>query len=234
MTALRAAAGDNALTGAAVIEIVGDRLYYVLCTFIPALPEWLPEHEFNGYASPQAYEQDRYDEDEDKSPTFPQFLDAFDVIVEVNGGKRFLDMLGKVLDWDKIKTSLSTKASEWIEESSTPQPSLPGTSTESGPTSSTPTSPTPEPVDTPESQSANDQDPSIESGIPQPIGITLPVLFGLFDRYAERRQRELHEQAAYLGIGVNDPKQLQSLAPDSGRPDTDDEESEFETPVWKR
>jgi hypothetical protein len=168
MTALRAAAGDNALTGAAVIEIVGDRLYYVLCTFIPALPEWLPEHEFNGYASPQAYEQDRYDEAEDKSPTFPQFLDAFDVIVEVNGGKRFLEMLGKALDWDKIKTSLSTKASEWIEASSTPQPSLPGTSTESGPTSSTPTSPTPEPVDTPESQSANDHDPSISSGIPQP------------------------------------------------------------------
>lgn len=169
LTALRAAAGDNALTGAAVIEIVGDRLYYVLCTFIPALPEWLPEHEFNGYASPQAYEQDRYDDAEDKSPTFPQFLDAFDTIVEVNGGKRFLDMLGKVLAWDKIKTSLSNKVSEWIEASSTPQPSLPGTSTESGPTSSTPTSPTPEAAATPESQSANGHEPSIESGIPQPI-----------------------------------------------------------------
>lgn len=128
---------------------LGGRLYETLTTFIPNLPDWLPEHEFNGYKTPEAYRLDQYDEADDPAPTFPQFIDAFDTIVGVNGGKRFLDALGKVFDPKMIRAEATLALSEWRERS-TGSPSSPGTSGASPPNSSTPSTPTEDPLATPE------------------------------------------------------------------------------------
>jgi hypothetical protein len=45
--------------------------------------------------SKEAYEEGEYDRERDEGPVWPQLLDAFDVIVQVNGGNRFMDLLGK-------------------------------------------------------------------------------------------------------------------------------------------
>lgn len=123
---------------------LGDKLYETLVTFVPKLPEFLPEFEFNGYASPVAMKEDNYDEDNDPSPTLPQFIDAFDTIIEVNGGKRFLDMLGKVFDPKMLKAEMSLALSELREGLSTGSQNSSTTSTESLPSVSTTTARTPE------------------------------------------------------------------------------------------
>lgn len=90
----------------AVIGNLGERIYFLFETFIPNLPQRLPEWEFWGYTDPDAFHADDFDEDNcGNAATFPQWLEAIDVIVEVNGGKRFLALLGKVVPegWLKVK-----------------------------------------------------------------------------------------------------------------------------------
>lgn len=119
------------------------KLYETLVTFVPALPKHLPEHEFHGYTSPVAWAEDDYDEDNDPSPTFPQFIAAFKQIVNVNGGNDLLDMLGKVFDPAIIRAEMSLALSEW-REGLTGSPSSLGTSGKSLQSSSTTTGQTPE------------------------------------------------------------------------------------------
>lgn len=142
LDALRDSADDGGFDAERFVGGLGGRLYETLTTFVPKLPEFLPEHEFNGYASPVAWKEDRYDEDNDTSPSLPQFIDAFDTIIEVNGGKRFLALLGQVFDPGMLRAEMSLALSEWREGLSTGSPSSLGTSGESPPSGSTTTAPT--------------------------------------------------------------------------------------------
>lgn len=101
---------------------LGKRVYYLFVTFIPNLPERMPEWEFWGYSSRDAFEADDFDEDRDGkgAATFPQWLDAFDAIVEVNGGKRFMDLLGKVFPAEILKAEMGLALSEWRESTGSP------------------------------------------------------------------------------------------------------------------
>lgn len=96
---------------------LGERVYYLFVTFIPNLPERMPEYEFWGYPSRDAYDSGAFDEDRDgeKAAKFTQWLDAFDVIVQVHGGKRFTDLLGKVLPAEILRAEIGLAFSEWRE-----------------------------------------------------------------------------------------------------------------------
>lgn len=126
------------------LQIAG-RLYDVFETFVPNIKDWLPEHEFNGYATPEDWRQNRYDEGKDNAPTFPQFIEAFDVIVDVNGGKRFMAMLGKVFPPTWVQTKLAEMVEDYQDSQRARSDGLPNsltTSTESPQSSSTTTVPT--------------------------------------------------------------------------------------------
>lgn len=144
LDALQAASTEDGFEAEQFVGSLQGRLYETLVTFLPKLPEFVPEYEFNGYESPVAWTEDRYDEDKDKSPSLPQIIDAFDLIVEVNGGKRFLALLGRVFDPKMLRAEASLALSEWRERASAGLPNSPTTSTGSLPNASTTTDPTSE------------------------------------------------------------------------------------------
>lgn len=134
---------------ASLVELLGGSTYEALCVFVPNLPERMPEWKFAGYGSEDAYLASDYDERQDQSPTFPQLMDAFEAIIEVNGGKRFRQMLGKE-GWTRLRKAWS----ELQEKSEPPSGSPSSSSTSDGseqPTSSGTTGPTSDEPDTSES-----------------------------------------------------------------------------------
>lgn len=141
-TARDAVDPDAGFDAEAFVGGLGDKLYETLTTFIPNLPEFLPEHEFNGYTSPQAWKEDRYDESNDPSPTFPQFITAFETVVDVNGGKKLIEYLGKVFDPKMLRAEASLFLSEWRERASAGLPNSLGENEASQRSSSIQTAPT--------------------------------------------------------------------------------------------
>lgn len=157
---VRHAVTPDGVDPATLVGALGDDIYFVFETFIPNLSDRYPKHEFLGYASRDALDAEDYNEDADivtgeqksLAPTFPQYLDAFNVIVEVNGGKRFLDGLGKVLDLEAMKAQFTLGAMDLMDQVSTGSPSLPGTNGTSQPTTSGPSDPTsPDQTEAPQS-----------------------------------------------------------------------------------
>lgn len=119
-----------------LVASLGDDIYYVFETFIPSISDHYPKYEFMGFPNRDAYDAQSYDEDADAvsgdhkslAPTFPQYLDAFDVLIELNGGRRFLEALGKVLDLSAMKAQFTLGAMDLMDQASPGSPSLPGTS----------------------------------------------------------------------------------------------------------
>lgn len=138
---------------AAFIVGLGDRLYETMETFIPNLPDRMPKYEFMGYPDRESFDAGDEPPEQDhttknRAPSFPELLDAFETFIEVNGGKRFLDLLGKVFDPAMLKAEASLMLSEWRERADlTGSPSSPGPSTRSPQNGSTTTAPTVEPLD---------------------------------------------------------------------------------------
>ena len=78
------------------IALVAGREYDVLKILIPNL---MPQHEFEGFATKQAQEAGEFDEDfaRDHAPTVPEVMHAFDVGFKINGGERLKTVLGNVV-----------------------------------------------------------------------------------------------------------------------------------------
>lgn len=160
---------EGDIDAAALIFMLGGHTYEALCIFIPNLPERLPEHEFAGYGSADAFAAKDYDERQDKAPTFPQLIAAFETCFQVNGGKRFLDMLKGVFDPKLLRAEMSLALSEWRESRSIGSPSSLSTSDGSNPQTSSGTSDqTSDELDT-EPESASESLTANSSGNPQPI-----------------------------------------------------------------
>lgn len=160
--------GEN-LDAGALVASLGDYTYEALTIFIPNLPERMPEWKFAGYGSPDAAAAGDYDERLDQAPTFPQIIAAFETCFAVNGGKRFLDMLGGVFDPKLLKAEMSLALSEWRESQSIGSPSLPSTNSGSDqPTSSGTTDQTSAAPAT-EAESVSASPTLTSSGSPQPI-----------------------------------------------------------------
>ena len=120
---------------------LGSRTYSVLAALIPSLPSRMPEHVFRGYPSPEAYAEGSYDPEADRSPTFPEVVDAFNMAIRVN---RF-DLLGNLkslVDPTVLRRMLNAEmATRYTSSrSSAPPPgaSDPSSSTTPDPTSTDP------------------------------------------------------------------------------------------------
>ncbi len=68
--------------------------YRLLGILVPALPEVMPEWEFEGYASEEAWKNEEYVMDADEGPTTAQVIDAFEKALMVSGA----DRVGKLVE----------------------------------------------------------------------------------------------------------------------------------------
>jgi hypothetical protein len=77
--------------GASALGALPDQAYSILRVFVPDL---MPLHEWNGYASQDAAERDAYNEADDNSPDPAQIVDAFRAAMKVNR----IDLLAHLKD----------------------------------------------------------------------------------------------------------------------------------------
>lgn len=127
--------------GAAVVDLLGDNVYTVLKVFYPQL---MPEHEFRGYSSQDAYERKEYEPEADRSPSVPELEAAFVAAFKANRfdlGKH----LGKLVDPELIRATINARVARTVT-------SGPSSLTDFSPTTGEPsdsmTSPTTPPMST--------------------------------------------------------------------------------------
>lgn len=101
--------GDD--VGNSLAKMFGEQTYDALCVFLPALAKRMPRYEFAGYGSADAMQAGEYDEDADKSPTFPQIVAAFEMAMKVNRFDVFKGVLAK-LDPTMVGRMLNVAAAE--------------------------------------------------------------------------------------------------------------------------
>lgn len=128
----------------------GAEAYRLLCFLVPSMDPnskvnraheqetgtnpGLPQYEFEGFVSQEAWESDDYDEDKDPGPTSDEIIGAFETVLNVNGAGR----LGKLVDL------ISTGAKVAMSDMSTPDSlESPGENGASPSTSSGQSLPTP-------------------------------------------------------------------------------------------
>lgn len=77
---------DSASTdlGADMVKLGREKCYDALCLLMPQLAKRMPVWEFAGYGSAEAMEAGEFDEDKDRSPTWPQITRAFRTAKAVN------------------------------------------------------------------------------------------------------------------------------------------------------
>jgi hypothetical protein len=124
---------DADVQGGSIMDLLGGRAYRTLIVFIPRL---MPEYEFRGYPTQEAFEAKEYDESYDKSPSFPEIEAAFRAAMRVNR----LDLFGhlKALVGPELLQAVTQQAvaTTITGRSSTGLPSDSSPTTESDPTSS--------------------------------------------------------------------------------------------------
>jgi hypothetical protein len=86
------------------IGFLGERVYAVLKVFIPQV---MPRHEFLGFKSAEAEEQEEYDPEFDNSPSATQIKEALLQGAEVNEID-LLKHLGKLIGPDLLQTWVQT------------------------------------------------------------------------------------------------------------------------------
>lgn len=132
------------LTGEDLQAVLGaeysKHAYRVLCVLIPTLEKEMPEWEFDGYGSEEAWKEQDYDETLDKSPTVDQIVEAFEIAIKVSGGNRLGKLLGLVQSVQKMTDQAEAEANA---ASTPPSPDSPGNDGESPTPSTGAPSPTP-------------------------------------------------------------------------------------------
>lgn len=120
-----------------IIGSLGSQAHSILKVFIPEL---MPEYEWRGYASREAFDAGEYDRVADRSPSANQIAEAFDVALKANGdlGAKVGNVLGPELLRALIRQAISGQLSGQ-------RPSLPptnGTSPSVSSGTAVPTQPT--------------------------------------------------------------------------------------------
>lgn len=95
-------------------SVVGKQAYELLSALIPK--GFMPEHEFMGYATKDAYDAGDYDEELDSSPTVPEVFDAVKAVAKVNGGDA-VDFLRQLLGGEMIGKLLALVIARMAETS---------------------------------------------------------------------------------------------------------------------
>ena len=112
-----------------VIDALGSKVYSVLKVFIGEA--MMPEHEFFGFASPEAFKEEDYSRSTDSSPTAPEIRRAFAAAARVNE-LDLLKHLGKVIDPAMIRGYLAGQMADSLQEKR--MSALPNSAVESGDT----------------------------------------------------------------------------------------------------
>lgn len=112
----------------------GHESYRLLGVLVPVLPDAMPEWEWEGYGSEEAWQNSDYVEDMDRSPTTEEIVVAFETVLKVNGAGR----LGKIMDM--VKLGMQASAAQ-VQTTPSLQDSLGGngasTSSSTGPSNPT-------------------------------------------------------------------------------------------------
>lgn len=118
---------DRDLATTNVMQFLGDRIYQVLKVFIPDL---MPEYEFHGYATKESFEEDKYEEEYDHSPSPTQVKQALSTCSHVNEID-LLSHLGKLIGPEVIRgwvqTVMVTSMQESLQNSLEASGATPGT-----------------------------------------------------------------------------------------------------------
>lgn len=124
--------------GATIFEWAGSSAYQLLVAMIPSVAKRMPEYEFHGFNSREAWEAGDYEEENDPSPTVPEVIDAFNVAMRVN---RFdlAGVLKNLIDPKELKGPITKRLVEAISKDS---PNSQQQNGESDPTTSLTTPPT--------------------------------------------------------------------------------------------
>lgn len=113
--------GADLTDATSAVNALGDRVHDVLRLFIPDL---MGKPEFLGYASQQAMDADEYDEAAvNAAPTMPQIIEAFEAAIDVNGGRRLGELLGKLLGpqlAESFRRVLAARVSQSLQTSLSP------------------------------------------------------------------------------------------------------------------
>ena len=128
-----------------VVLLLGDKAYEALQLFIPNL---MAKWKFHGYESASSYEQEEFNPDSEEAkhaPTLRQMILAFEAGIEVNGGKRLTDMVGKTLGPQLAQAARGLMAAEVSNRLAT-SPSTNGDSPSESSTTTLPTTEEPLPV----------------------------------------------------------------------------------------
>lgn len=131
------AMGEEGTEGA--IDSAGTQLHELIRVFVP---DFMPEYQFEGYASETAREQDQYDEQADRSPSLPELIELFEAVYQVNGAERLMRLVTGVVDPKVVRQIIRNEMVNWSLRRSDASPTLPSPNGESGSTPST----TPEPT----------------------------------------------------------------------------------------
>lgn len=124
-----------------VIGFLGGRVYDLFAVALPTYVKRCPRWEFMGYGSAEAYEAQEYVEADDKSPTVPEQVTAFEVAARVNRFDIFT-IIGKVVDPNLLKSWFNDQLARMILTGSASLPSTNGGSETSTPSGTTPSTST--------------------------------------------------------------------------------------------
>jgi hypothetical protein len=119
-----AESGNVSADGAGMARFFGENAYEALCILIPRLKKVMPEWEFRGYESQQAFDAGE-DPESDSAPTFPQIGEAFEVAIDVNG-QHFFEHIKKLVDPTLLRSLVNSKVAEAISGSLPTSPSTSG------------------------------------------------------------------------------------------------------------
>ncbi len=183
-------AGDN--VGAAVLALGRERAYDLLCIVVPQVSKRMPRWEFAGYASAEAMAAGEYDDDADKSPTWPEIINAFETAKRVNHFD-FIDGIKKLAKglYEKVDPTL---VGQWVNLLAAEMATALPTSLSS-------------PAPTDGVEAFYDERPNYTCA----RGVTIPRLEGLVTAYAARRNRELQVLGRVVNLAVVDPDKLADL-----------------------
>lgn len=128
------------IAGAAMLGQLTGQVYELLKVFIPNL---MPRWEFEGFGSPGAMEEGKYEEEADRSPTPDQIITAFEMAMKINR----LDLvkhLKEIVGTDFLVAQMRVMIGEATAKALDGSQTSPSPNGESALTTSTPSSPTSE------------------------------------------------------------------------------------------
>jgi hypothetical protein len=133
----------NLIADGNFLDQIVDQAYEFLSVFIP---EMMPQWEFEGYGTPEAFEARSYDEAADRSPTTGQIIGAFEAALRVNRldlVKHLKGPLQTLLGDDYLAAQLKVGVGTMTERALGDSPSSPPENGASAQTSSGQDAPTP-------------------------------------------------------------------------------------------